>query len=118
MNLRLLPHQDYIQSIPEVGFHILSQQTENEILVYQAYNNAIADYAVANQTFGGNAFKYSRMSWIKPNFLWMMFRCGWAEKVNQERVLGIWIKKTGFEKTLKDAVYSSYQEHILSLIHI
>jgi hypothetical protein len=37
------------------------------------------------------------MTWIKTNFLWMMFRCGWASKSNQERVLAIWLKRDAFE---------------------
>lgn len=52
------------------------------------------------------------MSWIKPNFLWMMYRCGWAEKENQENVIAIWIKKSDFETILDNAVYSSFQENI------
>ncbi len=112
MNINTITYKEYLDSVPEKGFHILGQQTENEILVYQAFNHQIADYAVQNQKFGGNSYSYSRMTWIKPNFLWMMYRCGWAEKVNQERVLGIWITKTGFTKILEEAVYSSYKAEI------
>ncbi|MFM7854759.1 MAG: DUF4291 family protein [Flammeovirgaceae bacterium] len=25
----------------------------------------------------------NRMTWMKPNFLWMMYRSGWATKHNQ-----------------------------------
>jgi len=28
------------------------------------------------------------MSWIKPNFLWMMYRCGWGTKEGQQVTLG------------------------------
>lgn len=108
----LIAYPDYKNSIPQSGYHILAHQTEEEILVYQAYNHSIANFALEHQFFGGNSFKYSRMSWIKPNFLWMMYRCGWAAKPNQERVLGIWIQKSGFDKILKEAVYSSFQDVI------
>jgi len=111
-NIKLLPYQQYQNEIPKNGYHILAQQTEDEILVYQAFNHAIANFAVKHQYFGGSHYKFSRMSWIKPNFLWMMYRCGWAEKTNQERVLGLWIKKTDFELILNEAVYSSYQADI------
>jgi hypothetical protein len=37
------------------------------------------------------------MTWIKPSFLWMMYRCGWATKPGQERVLAIQITREGFE---------------------
>jgi hypothetical protein len=46
------------------------------ILVYQAFKPEIGRYAVANQRFTGcEAYSPTRMTWIKTNFLWMMFRC-------------------------------------------
>ena len=50
------------------------------------------------------------MTWIKPSFLWMMYRCGWAEKEGQERVLAIDIKREAFDNLVKNAVISSYSE--------
>lgn len=83
---------------------------DNEtIRVYQAYNHRIADEAVKLGKFGNN-FSMSRMTWIKPSFLWMMFRCGWAEKENQERVLAIDIKRKGFDEAVRNAVISTYRE--------
>jgi hypothetical protein len=112
MNIETIPYSQYIKNVPQEGRCILGQQREGQIIVYQAYNNSIANFAVKNQYFGGNSYSYSRMSWIKPNFLWMMYRCGWAEKENQERVLGIWINKADFDFILKESVFSSYQENI------
>ena len=57
--------------------------TEDTVRVYQAYNKVIANEAVKNGTFGSN-FKLDRMTWVKPSFLWMMYRCGWGTKENQE----------------------------------
>lgn len=48
------------------------------------------------------------MSWIKPNFLWMMYRCGWGTKENQEVVLAIYLRRDGFDQMLREAVHSSY----------
>ena len=48
------------------------------------------------------------MTWIKPSFLWMMYRSGWAEKENQEKILAVDISREGFEEILKNAVLSSY----------
>ena len=53
-----------------------------------------------NQTLGGPHYLTERMSWIKTNFMWMMFRCGWASKKNQECVLAIRITRTGFDEIL------------------
>jgi hypothetical protein len=93
---------------PSEGRHILAQFDDDNIVVYQAYNTAIADWAVSNQAFGG-PWSFERMSWIKTNFLWMMCRCGWANKPNQERVLAVTITRTGFETILQRAVETSYQ---------
>ncbi len=112
MPLQTITYHQYLKEVPETGKHILAQQTNDDIVVYQAYNKAIADFAIKNQFFGGNVFSYYRMSWIKPSFLWMMYRCGWASKINQERVLAIWIKKADFNHILKEAVHSSFQESI------
>ena len=67
-----------------------------------AFKPQIADEAVQLGRFGPS-FSRSRMSWIKPNFLWMMFRCGWATKVDQERVLALWLPRTFFEKVAAES---------------
>lgn len=81
------------------------------IRVYQAYNKVIATEAVRNGTFGKN-FKMDRMTWIKPSFLWMMYRSGWASKENQEYVLAIDMKREAFDFLVNNAVMSKYQEGI------
>ncbi|NHA05948.1 DUF4291 domain-containing protein [Mucilaginibacter sp. HC2] len=101
-------YQDSLKRLPDAGQRILAHQKDDLIVVYQAYKHGIADFAVANQYLGGPDFSYSRMSWIKPGFLWMMYRCGWAEKENQERVLALWIQKSDFENILEQAVLSSF----------
>lgn len=112
MHLKTIKYPEYEEKIPQKGQHILAQCSEENIIVYQAFNPRIAAYAVANQQFGGEHYRFSRMSWIKPNFLWMMYRCGWAEKEAQKRVLAIEISKENFEKILEGAVFSSYKQHI------
>lgn len=63
--------------------------------------------AVSHQQFGGE-YSFSRMSWIKPNFLWMMYRSGWASKEGQERILEIRLKREFFDELLSKAVPSSF----------
>ncbi|MFI6700426.1 DUF4291 domain-containing protein [Streptomyces sp. NPDC050509] len=48
------------------------------------------------------------MTWIKPSFLWMMYRSGWATKPDQERVLAIQITREGFEWALSRACLSHF----------
>ena len=85
--------------------------SKDTIRVYQAYNKIIASGAVMKGTFGNN-FKMDRMTWIKPSFLWMMYRCGWATKENQECVLAIDIQRNAFDYLVANAVISTYQEEM------
>jgi hypothetical protein len=84
---------------------------EKNIRVYQAYNHTIADEAIKLGTFGTH-FQMDRMTWIKPSFLWMMYRSGWATKEGQEKILAIDIKRTGFDTLLENVVLSTYRPEI------
>lgn len=102
--------QSYIEQSsqwPQVGRHILAQFDADSIIVYQAYRPSIADFAVEHQRFGGE-FSFQRMSWIKPNFLWMMYRSGWATKEGQERILAVHLPRSLFDNLLQMAVPSSF----------
>jgi hypothetical protein len=77
------------------------------ITVYQAYPPEVAEPAVAAGRFV-SPFKRDRMTWIKPSFLWMMYRCGWATKPGQERVLAVEITRPGFEWALAHACLSHF----------
>ena len=86
---------------------------EQTITVYQAYRKDIAEPAVMNQKFVP-PFKMERMTWIKPSFLWMMYRSGWAQKEGQEHVLAIKIKREGWEWAMKNACLSHFIKDIHS----
>ncbi len=108
MKLNIIPYTSYEKDLPQEGNYILGQVRDSSIIVYQAFNDKIADYAIANQKFGGEDYSFSRMTWIKPNFLWMMYRSGWAEKENQNRILAIEISTSGFSELLELGVLTSY----------
>ncbi|BDD06994.1 DUF4291 domain-containing protein [Aureibacter tunicatorum] len=105
-----IKYKDYEKQLPQSGEYILGQRNGESVYVYQAYNHAIANFAVENQKFGGRKFSFKRMTWIKPNFLWMMFRSGWASKENQERILAIEIPLAYFKELYDKGVYSSFRE--------
>jgi hypothetical protein len=84
---------------------------QHTITVYQAYSPAIAGPAVRAGRFVP-PFKRDRMTWIKPSFLWMMYRCGWATKPGQEHVLAITITRAGFEWALANAADSGYRHGV------
>lgn len=81
------------------------------IVVYQAYNDAIADAAIQAQRFV-SPFSVQRMTWIKPSFLWLMERSGWGTKSKQERTLAIRITRVGWERALSLAVLTSFDARV------
>lgn len=90
----------------EYSKEVVAQYDNQCIRVYQAYNSVIAKEAVALQTFGKN-FSRNRMTWIKPSFLWMMYRSNWGTKKNQEYILALDIYQTKFNEILEKAVLTS-----------
>jgi hypothetical protein len=92
---------------PAKGQVILAQYDADSIVVYQAYSAATGHFAAKHGYFGGD-FKLSRMTWIKPNFLWMMHRSGWGSKENQEVTLAIRLHRSAFDSILAEAVHSRY----------
>lgn len=94
---------------PRTGEHILAHYDDESIVVYQAYRPSIGHYAIEHGRFGGPDYSLSRMSWIKPNFLWMMYRSGWGAKEGQEVILGLRVRRSFFDGVLAQAVASTYQ---------
>src|SRR6478735_88475 len=92
---------------PKEGRHILAQFDAETVIVYQAYRPTIGRFAAEHGAFGGD-FSYSRMSWIKPNFLWMMYRSGWGTKEGQEVTLAVRLRRDAFDEVLLRAVHSSF----------
>ncbi|MFE3560589.1 DUF4291 domain-containing protein [Streptomyces sp. NPDC059193] len=87
---------------------IRAAHTATTITVYQAYAPALGLPAARDGRFPP-AWKRERMTWIKPSFLWMMYRCGWATKADQETVLAIEITRSGFDEALRGACLSHYE---------
>lgn len=107
MKLRTESYLEQRERWPTSGRHILAQYDDESIVVYQAYRPAIGTFAAAKGYFGGE-FSLGRMSWIKPNFLWMMYRSGWGSKEGQEVVLAIRLGRSAFDEILGQAVHSSF----------
>lgn len=106
-----IPTEQYLKQNerwPSEGQHILAHFDEYSIIVYQAYRPQIGHFAAQNGYFGGE-FSLKRMSWLKPNFLWMMYRSGWGMKEGQEITLAVRIKRSFFEAVLEQAIASSFE---------
>jgi len=92
---------------PAAGRHILAQFDDESVVVYQAYALDIGLYAAKHGRFGPG-FSFTRMSWIKPNFLWMMFRSGWGTKEGQEVTLAIRMQRAAFDAIILAGIPTSY----------
>ncbi|MEV7566318.1 DUF4291 domain-containing protein [Streptomyces tanashiensis] len=92
----------------EPKYRIRALHGERTITVYQAYRPGIGLPAARDGRFPA-AWKRDRMTWIKPSFLWMMYRCGWGTKEGQETVLAVEITREGFEWALRNACLSHYE---------
>ncbi|MFF5895893.1 DUF4291 domain-containing protein [Streptomyces argenteolus] len=88
-------------------YEIRARHTRSTVTVYQAYRPSIGLPAARDGRFPP-AWKRDRMTWIKPSFLWMMYRCGWGTKEGQETVLAVEITREGFGWALENAALSHY----------
>ena len=104
------------QQWPQSGQHILAHFDDETIIVYQAYRPETGNFAADHGYFGG-VFKYGRMSWIKPNFLWMMYRSDWGRSKGQEVILAIRLRRALFDSLLEQAVPSSFKSALFSDLH-
>ncbi|MGH4031180.1 DUF4291 domain-containing protein [Actinomycetota bacterium Odt1-20B] len=96
-------------AVPE--HQIRALHTPATITVYQAYRPEIGLPAAGEGRFPAT-WQRDRMTWIKPSFLWMMYRCGWATKEGQETVLAVEISREGFEWALEHACLSHYERDL------
>ena len=85
---------------------VTGQEERKTLVVYQAYSSAIAIPAAREQKLDASpAFRVGRMTWIKPSFLWCMYRSGWSYKdPNQERILAIEMSVDGFRELIRSSV--------------
>lgn len=113
MTLDIEPYLEQAARWPQEGRHILAQYNDTEIVVYQAFRPEIGDHAARFGRFG-DQFSLSRMSWIKPNFLWMMYRCGWGTKPGQEVVLAIHLRRSAFDDFLGQSVQTTFTRDVYS----
>jgi hypothetical protein len=107
MNLITEPYLAQESVWPKSGRHVLAQFDPESVVIYQAYRREIGNFA-ANHGYFGAGFSLERMSWIKPNFLWMMYRSGWGTKPDQEVVLAIKLRCDAFDAILAGAVHSTF----------
>jgi len=108
MPLPTEPHLAQRERWPRSGKHILAHHDAQSVIVYQAYRAAIGEYAIRHGRLDGPDFSLSRMSWIKPNFLWMMYRSGWGTKEGQQVTLGLRLRRSFFEQVVREAVPSTF----------
>lgn len=105
--LRIEPYREQQRRWPGKGRVVLAQADATSVVVYQAYRPAIGRFAAEHGWFGGE-FSQQRMTWVKPNFLWMMYRSSWGTAKDQEVVLAVRMRREAFDGLLVSAVHSKY----------
>jgi hypothetical protein len=85
--------------------------SDDEVTVYQAYRPEIALAAVAAGRFVP-PFQLDRMTWIKPSFLWTMYRSAWATRPGQEHVLAVRLPRSAFDGALAASCLSGYDRGV------
>ena len=87
---------------------IRADYSTQSIVIYQAYPSAIAHAVLRAQQFV-SPFSFTRMTWIKPSFLWLMERSNWGQKAGQEYILAVHMTRHGWEEALSLGVLTSYE---------
>lgn len=87
-------------------YAIRADYDRDTLVVYQAYNDVIADRALEAGRFVA-PFSFHRMTWIKPSFLWLMHRSNWGQKRGQHRTLAIRIRLSGWTSALSQGVLTA-----------
>ncbi len=106
--LPVAPHIEQRVRWPQEGQHVLAHYDAESVVVYQAYRPEIGEWAIRHGRLDGPHFSLTRMSWIKPNFLWMMYRSGWGTKAGQEITLALRLRRPFFERLAREAVASTF----------
>ncbi|MFB7644942.1 MULTISPECIES: DUF4291 domain-containing protein [unclassified Streptomyces] len=90
---------------------IRALHTESTVTVYQAYDPGLGLPAARDGRFPAT-WKRERMTWVKPSFLWMMYRSGWGMKEGQRTVLAVEIRRDGFDWAVEHACLSHYAREL------
>ncbi|MFE0427366.1 DUF4291 domain-containing protein [Streptomyces sp. NPDC058953] len=87
-------------------YSVRADYDERTIVVYQAYAPAVADAALRAGRFTA-PFSFTRMTWIKPSFLWLMHRSNWGRKAGQTRILAVRVTREGWTEALGSAALTT-----------
>lgn len=107
-NMNVVSYPEHLVNLPVYGKHIVGQFDDESLVVYQEFNKQIARPALEQQRFVA-PFQTDRLSWIKTNFMWMMFRSEWGQM--SDYVLAIRIKRRAFEEILAQAEHAQFAPH-------
>ena len=81
----------------------MAQFNTEAVVVYQVYVPLLIVLQALTVILEENV-TLNRMSWIKLNFLWMIYFSGWATKLKPEVVLAIWLKRSAFDEVMKACI--------------
>lgn len=92
-------------------YEIRADFDRETLVVYQAFRKEIGLPAIEAQKFV-TPFSFTRMTWIKPSYLWLMDRSNWGQKSDQAMILAIRIRRQAWESALREAVLTHPEKKI------
>lgn len=92
-------------------YEIRADFDRETLVVYQAYRKEIGLPAIEAQQFVA-PFSLTRMTWIKPSYLWLMERSNWGQKSDQAMILAVRIRRQAWESALREAVLTHPEKKI------
>jgi len=75
----------------------MSEYLEFRVHSEERFRQIVQVVVELQRGFFGGASSLERMSWVKPNFLWMMYRSDRGRSPNQEVVLAVRLRRTFFD---------------------
>ena len=84
----------------------------DEVVVWQAHSNEVADCALRHGRFGGRAWRTDRVTRFRLSLPSLLARNGWATREGRERILAVRLKREGFDTMLRQAVHAGYEPEI------
>jgi len=86
------------------------QSDAETVVVYQAFDDAVASHAIRHGQFGGRGWRLDRTSAVRLSLLDVLHRSNWGTGVGEERILAIRLKRSGFDALLRQAIHKEYPE--------
>jgi Domain of unknown function (DUF4291) len=85
---------------------LLATFDAERVIVWQAHSEAVAAYAVSHGRFGGPDWRAGRQTRFRFSLPSVLARTEWGTRPGRERILAVWVTRSGVETLLNQAVHA------------